>query len=114
MSKRPIDLLLNDIAQAIDRIEQYIKNLSFDEFSGDQKSIDAVARNLEIMGEAAGRLPDDFKEKYSRIEWYKVVGLRHRIVHEYFGIDLEIIWQVLHKNLPELKRKISRIISDKN
>ena len=88
--------------------------MSFDEFSGDQKSIDAVARNLEIMGEAAGRLPDDFKEKYSRIEWYKVVGLRHRIVHEYFGIDLEIIWQILHKDLPELKRKISRIISDKN
>ncbi|HUT46353.1 MAG TPA: DUF86 domain-containing protein [Sedimentisphaerales bacterium] len=112
MSKRPIDLLLNDICQAIDRIEQYIKNLSFDAFSDDQKSVDAVARNLEIIGEAANRLPDEFKEKYSEIEWYKVVGLRHRIVHGYFGIDLEIIWQILHKDLPELKRKISRIISD--
>ena len=112
MSKRPIDLLLNDIRQAIDRIEQYIKNLSFDAFSDDQKSVDAVVRNLEIIGEATSRLPDEFKEKYSEIEWYKVVGLRHRIVHEYFGIDLEIIWQILHKDLPELKHKIKHIISD--
>jgi uncharacterized protein with HEPN domain len=109
MSKRPIDLLLNDIYQAIDRIEQYIKNLSFDAFSKDQKSVDAVVRNLEIIGEAANRLPDEFKEKYSTIEWHKVVGLRHRIVHEYFGIDLEIIWQILHKDLPELKQKIAEV-----
>ena len=112
MSKRPIDLLLNDICQAIDRIDQYIKNLSFDAFSDDQKSVDAVARNLEIIGEAANRLPVEFKEKYSEIEWYKVVGLRHRIVHEYFGIDLEIIWQILQKDLPELKRKILEIVSE--
>lgn len=112
MSKRPIDLLLNDIRQAIDRIEQYIKNLSFDAFSDDQKSVDAVVRNLEIIGEAASRLPDEFKEKYSEIEWYKVVGLRHRIVHEYFGIDLEIIWQILQKDLPELRQKIIRIMGD--
>jgi len=112
MSKRPIDLLLNDIRQAIDRIAQYIKNLSFDAFSEDQKSVDAVVRNLEIIGEAANRLPDEFKKKYSEIEWYKVVGLRHRIVHEYFGIDLEIIWQILHKDLPELKQKLTQIMSD--
>lgn len=112
MSKRPINLLLNDIRQAIDRIEQYIKNLSFDAFSDDQKSVDAVVRNLEIIGEVANRLPDEFKEKYSEIEWYKVVGLRHRIVHEYFGIDLEIIWQILQKNLPELRQKITRIMGD--
>jgi len=110
MSKRPIDLLLNDICQSIDRIKQYINHLSFDNFSDDQKSIDAVARNLEIIGEAANRLPDEFKEKYSEIEWYKVIGLRHRIVHEYFGIDLEIIWQILHKDLPELKHKLIQIM----
>ncbi|HUT31038.1 MAG TPA: DUF86 domain-containing protein [Sedimentisphaerales bacterium] len=111
MSKRPIDLLLNDIRQAIDRIEEYIENLSFDGFSDDQKSADAVVRNLEIMGEAAKRLPQELKEKYSEIEWHKVVGLRHRIVHEYFGIDLEIIWQILQKDLPELKQQIQQVIS---
>jgi len=112
MSKRPIDLLLNDIRQAIDRIEQYIKNLSFDAFSKDQKSVDAVVRNLEIIGEVANRLPDEFKEKYSEMQWHKVVGLRHRIVHEYFGIDLEIVWQILRKDLPELNHNLTQIISD--
>lgn len=114
MSKRPNDLLLNDICQAIDRIEQYIENLSFDAFSNDRKSVDAVVRNLEIIGEVANRLPDEFKEKYSEIEWHKVVGLRHRIVHEYFGIDLEIIWQILRKDLPGLKKKIMQIISNES
>jgi len=111
MSKRPIELLLSDMRQAIDRIEQYIEDLSFDGFSDDRKSVDAVVRNLEIIGEAAKRLPEDFKEKHSGIEWHKVVGLRHRIVHEYFGIDLEIIWQILQRDLPELKQKIQQIIT---
>ncbi len=109
MSKRPIDLLINDIREAIVRIESYIEGMSFEDFTQDQKSIDAVARNLEIMGEAANRLPDDFKESHSDIEWYKIVGLRHRIVHEYFGVDLQIIWQILHKDLPELRQSFSRI-----
>jgi uncharacterized protein with HEPN domain len=110
MSKRPVELLLDDILEAIGRIEQYIKALSFDAFSKDQKSIDAVVRNLEIIGEAANRLPDDFKAKYWEVEWHKVVGLRHRIIHEYFGIDLEIIWQILHKDMPELHNALSQII----
>jgi len=112
MFKRPIDLLLSDICQAIDRIEQYIEKLSFEAFSKDQKSVDAVVRNLEIIGEAANRLPDEFKGKYSEIEWHKVVGLRHRIVHGYFGIDLEIIWQILRRDLPELKHKVIQIMNE--
>ena len=83
--------------------------MSFDTFSNDQKSIDAVVRNLEIIGEAANRLPDDFKERHSEIEWYKVVGLRNRIIHEYFGVDLQIIWQIVHADLPELRQALSRI-----
>ena len=111
MSERPVNLLLDDILEAIDRAEQYIKGLSFDAFSRDRKTIDAVARNLEIIGEAANRLPDEFKEKHSNIEWHKVVGLRHRIVHEYFGIDLAIIWQILQKDLPSLQQALSQIRS---
>jgi len=106
MSKRPIDLLLDDICQAIDRIEQYTNKISFDDFFKDQKTVDAVVRNFEIIGEAANRVPDDFKQSHSDIEWHKVVGLRHRIVHEYFGIDIQIIWQIMHKDLPRLKQKL--------
>ncbi len=109
MSKRPVDLLLDDICEAIDRIEQYISGMSFDVFSNDRKSVDAVVRNLEIIGEASNRLPADFKNSHSQIEWHKVVGLRHRIVHEYFGIDLQIVWQILQKDLPSLHEAISQI-----
>ncbi len=109
MSKRPVELLLNDMLDAIDRVGQYTEGMSFDVFSGDQKTIDAVARNLQIIGEAASRLPDDFKEEHSSLEWHKIVGLRHRIVHEYFGIDIEIIWQILRKDLPTLRDNLSRI-----
>ena len=109
MSKRPVDLLLDDICEAIDRIEQYISGMSFDVFSKDRKSVDAVVRNLEIIGEASNRLPADFKNSHSQIEWHKVVGLRHRVVHEYFGIDLQIVWQILKKDLPSLREAISQI-----
>ncbi len=109
MSKRPVDLLLEDIGEAIDRIQQYTEGLSFENFSNDRKTIDAVVRNLEIIGEAANRLPEEFKQNHSEVEWYKVVGLRHRIVHEYFGIDLQIIWQILQKDLLELRHNISRM-----
>jgi len=109
MSKRPVDLLLEDICEALDRIEQYISGMSFDVFSNDRKSVDAVVRNLEIIGEASNRLPADFKNSHSQIEWHKVVGLRHRIVHEYFGIDNQIVWQILQKDLPSLREAISQI-----
>jgi len=109
MSKRPVDLLLDDICEALDRIEQYISGMSFDVFSKDRKSVDAVVRNLEIIGEASNRLPADFKDSHSQIQWHKVVGLRHRIVHEYFGIDLQIVWQILQKDLPSLRQAISQI-----
>jgi len=109
MSKRPIDLLLKDILESIDNVEQYTEGMSFDGFSKDQKSIDAVVRNLEIIGEAANRLPDEFKERHSSVEWHKVVGLRHRIIHEYFGIDLQIIWQIVHVDLPTLRHTLSLI-----
>jgi len=109
MSKRPTNLLLNDIRESIDRIQEYTEGMSLEDFSKHQMAIDAVTRNLEIMGEAANRLPDEFRESHSDVEWYKIVGLRHRIVHEYFGVDLEIIWQILRKDLPQLRRSLSRL-----
>jgi len=78
MSKRPVELLLDDVCEAIDKIEQYISGMSFDVFSKDNKTVDAVVRNLEIIGEASNRLLVDFKDSHTQIEWHKVVGLRHR------------------------------------
>ena len=109
MSNRPIRLLIDDMLDAIGRIEEYTKEISYKIFVDDQKTIDAVVRNLEIIGEAANRLPEEFKEKHSEIEWYKIVGLRHRIVHKYFGIDINLIWQILKNDLPVLRQDLSQI-----
>jgi uncharacterized protein with HEPN domain len=109
MSDRPVRLLIEDILESIEKIERYTAGISFEEFAGDDKTNDAVIRNLEIIGEAANRLPDEFKDQHSNIEWFKIVGLRHRIVHEYFGIDLGIVWQVVTKDMPLFKIDLQHI-----
>lgn len=114
MSKRPVRLLIEDIWEAIEKIERYTKGMTQKAFFGDEKTADAVVRNLEIMGEAAGRLQADLKVRYTNIEWGKIVGLRHRIVHAYFGVDLEIIWQIIQNDLPVLKSEISHVRNELN
>jgi len=109
MYKRPSELLIADILESIEKIESYTLNISFENFKNDSKTVDAVVRNLEIIGEASNRLPEDFKEKYSRIEWIKIIGLRHRIVHEYFGVDVDIIWNIIRKELIDLKKDIKSV-----
>jgi uncharacterized protein with HEPN domain len=111
MSKRPIPVLIEDMWEAIERIEQYTRGMVSAVFGEDRRTSDAVVRNLEIIGEAANRLPDDFTQHHPEIEWEQIVGLRHRIVHEYFGIDLEIVWQILQRDLPALKSRLQRLHS---
>jgi len=111
MSKRSLDLLVEDIWESIEKIERYIDGMTQDNFDSDEKTTDAVVRNLEIIGEAAGRLPENFTNQHSEIEWVKIIGLRNRIVHEYFGVDLQIIWQILKNDIPAFKRSLSNIRS---
>jgi uncharacterized protein with HEPN domain len=109
MSERSDVLLLEDINDAINKIERYTIGCTADSFIQDEKTADAVVRNLEIIGEAANRLSKDFIEQHSNIEWRKIIGLRHRIVHEYFGVDLDLVWQIITSDLPELKKDLSQI-----
>jgi len=112
MSKRSLELLVEDIWESIEKIERYTEGLTQDNFQSDEKTTDAVVRNLEIIGEAAARLPEDFTDQHSEIEWIKIIGLRNRIVHEYFGVDLQIIWQILKNNLPSFKKSLKKIRSE--
>jgi uncharacterized protein with HEPN domain len=89
MSKRDSRLLLDDILLSIDKITEYTHDLSFDEFLNDSKTLDAVIRNFEIIGEAANRLPDDIKDEYPLVDWHRIRGFRNRIVHDYMGIDFQ-------------------------
>jgi uncharacterized protein with HEPN domain len=111
MSKRSPGLLVEDIWESIEKIERYTEGMTHDNFQSDEKTTDAVVRNLEIIGEAAGRLAEDFTDRHSEIEWVKIIGLRNRIVHEYFGFDPQIIWQILKKDLPAFKASLKSIHS---
>ncbi|MBI5757206.1 MAG: DUF86 domain-containing protein [Planctomycetales bacterium] len=106
MSRRDPQILLDDIRRAIDKIERYITGMDHDQFLSDEKTIDAVVRNLEIIGEAVRQVPDAFRQSRPEVPWAQIAGLRNRIVHDYFGLDLEIIWQVLESDLPNLKEKL--------
>jgi uncharacterized protein with HEPN domain len=112
MSKRSLKLLIDDIWESIEKIERYTEGMTRGSFQSDEKTSDAVVRNLEIIGEAAGRLPEEFMDRNSEIEWFKIVGLRNRIVHEYFGVDLEIIWQIIKRDFPAFKKSLKGIRSE--
>lgn len=111
MSERKPEFLLEDILDASEKIISYTKEMSIDNFRIDDKTIDAVIRNFEIIGEAVNRLPDEFKIQYSEINWKRIRGFRNRIAHDYFGIDLNIVWKIIENQLPELIKNIKKIIS---
>ncbi len=110
MSERTFQLLIEDIVESINKIDRYTLNLTPDQFFSDEKTIDAVVRNFEIIGEAARQIPKEEKLKHHHIQWKKMIGLRHRIVHEYFGIDLNIVWHIKQNYLPSLLVELQRIL----
>jgi uncharacterized protein with HEPN domain len=112
MSKREISLLLEDIRDACQKILAYTAGMNYDDFISDDKTIDAVVRNFEIIGEAANRVPEDFKSDHQEIEWRKIIAFRHRIIHEYFGINYEMVWKIKEENVPELKDFMEQAIED--
>lgn len=102
MSKRDTLLLLDDMLQSLQKIKRFTKDLDYNAFLADDKTIDAVVRNFEIIGEAANRIDPDFRDKNPEIEWKRIRGFRNRIVHDYFGIDYEIVWSIIETYLDEL------------
>jgi len=103
---RDYKVYLDDILEAIDKIRTYTAGMSADSFAADSKTFDAVLRNLEVIGEAVKRIPDEIRLQHQQVEWKKIAGLRDILIHQYFGIDAEIIWDVVHNKLPELERQI--------
>lgn len=102
MSKREPSLLIEDMIESANKILNYTQNLTYEQFVKDSRTVDAVIRNFEIIGEAANRLPDEFKEQHDTIDWHRIRGFRNRIVHHYFGIDYTIVWTIREAYLPEL------------
>lgn len=107
---RGYKVYLQDIIEAIKKIEKYTKGMSYSRFKKNGQTVDAVVRNLEIIGEAAKNVPREFRVKHNNIEWRKIAGLRDILIHDYFGIDLDILWDVIQNKLSNLKKDVSRII----
>ncbi|MHA2364234.1 MAG: HepT-like ribonuclease domain-containing protein [Candidatus Hodarchaeales archaeon] len=99
---RSLELILHDILSSIDLINVYIGNLTINDFMKDKKTQDAVIRNLEIIGEAVKHIPEAIKKNYP-YDWREVAGLRDILIHHYFGVSLNIIWDIIQKELPGLK-----------
>lgn len=111
MSKRDNQLLLLDMKESAKKILKYTEGMSVEDFLNDEKTIDAVVRNFEIIGEASNRIDDEFKIENPQIEWRKLKGFRNRIVHDYFGIDHEIIWTIIEQDLDELLFQLDQLLN---
>ena len=108
-NERTYKMYIDDILTAIDRILEYTHGYDFLMFKRDYKTVDAVIRNFEIIGEAAKNIPNRIKEQYPDVPWNEMYSLRNRISHAYFGIDYEIIWDILTNYLPENKSQVESI-----
>lgn len=104
---RIADDFFNDIVTTIDKIELFTVDISKDEFALDEKTQFAVVRGLEIIGEAVKKIPPERKEEYPKVPWKELAGMRDKLIHAYFGVDIEIVWITVKKDLPEIKQLLS-------
>ena len=110
--KKPKDpkIFLGHIMESIDRIEKNTDSLSWPEFADSENIQDIAARRLEIIGEAVTNIPDFFRKQYPKIPWKKIAGFRNVLIHEYFDIDINLVWKIIKKDLPKLKKQIAAIL----
>ncbi|MHA1699264.1 MAG: HepT-like ribonuclease domain-containing protein, partial [Promethearchaeota archaeon] len=107
------DYLL-DILSSIQEIRAFTKGMDFEGFEKDRKTVNAVIRSLEVMGEAVKKIPPEIKDKYPEIPWKYIAGMRDKLIHEYHGVDLEIVWEVIEREIPPIKPKFKKILDELN
>jgi len=109
---RDFRVYLEDILGAIGKIRRYTKGLSKQSFAGDEKTLDAVVRNLEVIGEAVKQLPAELRTRDLSVDWQKIGGLRDVLIHQYFGIDVDILWDIIENKLPALEVSVSALLRE--
>lgn len=110
--KREIGDYIEDIIRAIDKAADFVGNMSYEEFTRDDKTIFAVVRALEIVGEAVKNIPSDVRKNYTEIPWKDISGMRDKVIHEYFGVKLNIVWRTVKEEIPTLKPLFEKILKE--
>lgn len=108
---RSVSVYLNDMLRACEKIARYGGGLGRESFAADERTIDAVIRNLEIVGEAAKRVPDDIRRLHPQIAWKRIAGMRDLLIHDYSGVDLDVVWDVVENKIPDLQRRLKEILT---
>ncbi len=108
MRNKSPEIYIQDIKDSIKKIGKYVEGMDFQEFEKDEKTVDAVIRSLEVIGEAANNIPDEFKKKHEDIPWEKIISMRNKMIHEYFGVDLEIVWETIKADIIDLSSKLDK------
>jgi len=107
-------LYLHDISEAVGNIRSYVGNLTYEQFKNDRMRVDAVVRNFEVIGEAVKSLSEELKTQFPATDWKAVAGFRDTLIHGYFGVDLEILWDIIVHKIPGLQEEIAVIIAHEN
>jgi uncharacterized protein with HEPN domain len=110
---RDISDYLDDIATAINEAEEFTSNMTYETFASDRKTVNAVIRSLEVLGEATKRIPASFRQTHPDIPWSKMAGMRDVLIHDYMGVDLKTVWKVVKERLPELNSLLATLVSSK-
>jgi uncharacterized protein with HEPN domain len=101
-----------DILSAVQEVEDFTRGMKYEHFAVDKKTVNAVVRSLEVMGEAAKRIPEDVRQRYPDVPWKRMTGMRDKLIHEYSGVDLEIVWGVVKTELPPVKPLVEQVFRD--
>ena len=107
---RIVDDYLADIVEAIGDIRSFVDGLNYDAFSTDKKTVNAVIRSLEVIGEAVKKVPEELRKKYPDLPWKEIAGTRDKLIHEYFGVDLQIVWETIQNDLDALEQAIHSLL----
>ena len=105
---------IRHIIDAIKRLEEYLKGIDYESFLNSNLLQAGVIRELEIIGEASKKLGNDFKKQYPDIPWKKIAGMRDKLIHDYFGVDLDAVWETVERDIPELRNNLKQIIGNEN